>query len=160
MGGVFANRRKVVLEVRPDVHFIPFNRDALPDWCRYFQTVFVPSRGIRTSSIEVPAGLLIAVDNDSKWDTGRNYKSAAAGSIKAQQWYSRRIPNSSNQKQFKLRPYDTVEIRFKGTSGAVPACPGPAGQFVSSLSTNDRKEIVKTFSGSGGKCASPSGPIP
>ena len=32
VGGVFANRRKVVLEVRPDVHFIPFNQDALPNW--------------------------------------------------------------------------------------------------------------------------------
>jgi hypothetical protein len=157
--GVFANRSKVVLEVRPDVHFIPFNQDALLDWGRYFQTVFAPSRGIPTSSIEVPAGLLIAVDNDSKWDTGHIYKSAATGSVKAQQWYARRIPNSPNQRQFKVRPFDTVEIRFKGTSGAAPMCPGPAGQFISSLSENDRKEIVKTFSGRGGKCASPDLPL-
>lgn len=157
--GVFANRSKVVLEVRPEVPFIPFNQEALLDWGRYFQAVFPPARGVPTSAIEVPAGLLIAVDNDSKWDTGHAYKSEAAGSVKAQQWYARRVPDRRSEKQFKIRPFETVAIRFKDVGVPAPTCPGPAGEFVSSLSKQNREEIVKTFSGQGGACASPDLPL-
>jgi hypothetical protein len=158
--GVFANRTRVVLAVRPDVRVIPFNQDALLDWDRYFQTVFPPSNGIPASSIEVPAGLLVAVGNDSKWGNRHLFKREGTGSVKAEQWYARRIPNGPNQKGFTLKPIDTVEIRFKTVGSSTSKCEsGPPGGFISSLSIDDRKEIVKTFSGGGGKCASPDLPL-
>lgn len=110
--GVFANRTRVVLMVRPDVDFIPFSQDTLLDWERYFQTVFPPARGIPTSSIELPAGLLLALGSDSKWENRPGTRSRGEGTLKAEQWYARRVPSRRNEVRFTLRPYDTVAIRL------------------------------------------------
>jgi hypothetical protein len=155
--GVFANRTQIVLVLRPDVSFIPFNHDTLLDWERYFQTVFPPARGIPTSSIELPAGLLIALGSDSKWDSRPGYKSRAEGSVKAEQWYARRVPSQRNEVKFTLRPYDTVDIRSRAFRDTPLKCSSGPG-FPSSLSTANRKDIVDVF-GSNGTCSSPDPPM-
>ena len=155
--GVFANRTRLVLAVRPDVKFIPLSQDALLDWERYFQTVFPPARGIPASSIELPAGLLIAVGSDSKWDSRAATKSRGDGSVKAEQWYARRVPSRRNEVKFTLKPYDTVDIRRKGFKDTPSKCASGPG-FPSSLSTDNRKDIVDVF-GRNGTCSSPDPPM-
>ena len=158
--GVFSNLTRVVLAVRPDVKFIPLTQGALLDWERYYSTVFLPAGAIPASAIEVPSGLLIAPDQDSKWDSSRTPGIVASGRLKVEQWYVRRVPVRSDVDVFVLRPIDTVDVRFRPMGGVSAKCEGgPTNGFISSLSLDNRKAIVATFSGKPGSCASPVPPV-
>src|SRR6202035_1204266 len=107
--------------------------------------------------IELPAGLLVSLGIDSKWDSRLGYKSRAEGAVKAEQWYARRLPSQRNEATFTLIPYATVDIRSRAFRDAPLKCSSGPG-FPSSLSTDNRKDIVDVF-GRNGTCSSPDPPM-